>query len=524
MRPLVIASITGIGFGLVAGVIVRIMGVERRWKWPTSSPNDLAILAGILTLIALYVAFRFREKSKTTPRQSSRKTCLTVAFLALVLSVVFEAMLVATCSRGGILAVVVSLVFGAIVFPPHRRLMSVFLCCSLLAAVLIVPRTLSRISIDPRSDASVETRLDVMRGASAMLWDCPFGVGSERFGDIRERWYMEKAREVSIWHPLNDGLWLGTERGIVVMFGFYFIMLFPIVSSIFFSLRTRVDVDENVDNQSQVSNQSVISCCLIIFLIGGFFTTLCRPDGICWVLIVLMAIAYPLTIRSFFASKMSVRSSIMRSVIATASLALLGVACWLLLGVNSLTRFPWKPVPGGDGLEAIPRLQPVNSKILVFRSVHDSDSDICRLVLRNLASSGFRIRLASQHNLIESTQFLVSPQESSLLFMPSSEDCLDTLIAHKPNLKDFPAVYMEWNQDRLPPLGDVQPALILYGRNSFNDISNDLKAPGVKPIAYEIRRVDEVARCWPRFFMRYQDVVVNWIKNRSATPRVVPRP
>lgn len=473
--------LAGIAVGAIIGLLVRLLGITRRWEWWTDSPNDLAAIlaAAVPLLIGILARWGWR------PRAPLRWWVAAPCALGVITAIVG---LVGSCSRGGVLAVVVACVMLAWLVAGSARRLAVLAILALAVAVTAAPRANARMTISPSQDPSIATRLSLMSASAMMLADRPAGWGAHQFGDICERWYLDRAREVRLWHPLNDVLWIGTERGLIAM-GAFLVLSLALIAGLAQAGRSGDPLAAGFAASGAA------------FLVAGCATGLLRPGGIS-----LTMAGFAIAAIGYWASRIRfVTTTEWRWTAIGGCAGVIATAAWWGVGTYLAATWPYQPSTA-SALAAAPRRAPTAYPVAVIQSSDDSPTTICRQVLRPLIDQGFAA---------------ICLDETALATWPG-RTVPHIVLVLRGAIKDQSAsgliqagtrgvVFLDLRANALPSIAPACPTLLVTGT-----AETPVSPPEWERLSKTHTQNRSIAApvpfCWPRHFRKLSETVIRWMR------------
>jgi hypothetical protein len=396
--------------------------------------------------------------------------------------------LVGSCSRGGVLAVVVACVLLAWLATGSARRLAVLAMLALAVAVTVAPRASARMTISPSQDPSIATRLSLMSASAMMLADRPAGWGARQFGDICERWYLDRKREVPLWHPLNDALWIGTERGLVVM-GAFLVLSLALVAGLGQAGRGGDPLAAGFAAGGAA------------FLVAGCTTGLLRPGGI------------SLTMTGFAIAALGYWAIHIRSVTATGwrwtaiggCAGVLATATWWGVGACLAATWPYQPSTA-SALAAAPRRAPTAYPVAVIQSADDPPTTICIQVLRPLIDQGFAAVCLNESTLA-TWPGRTAPHIVLVLRGAIKDQSVSMLI----QAGTRGVVFLDLPANALPSVAPACPALLMAG-TAETPVPPSVWDRWSKAHVQNQSIAAPVPFCWPRHFRKLSGTVGVWMR------------
>jgi hypothetical protein len=359
---------------------------------------------------------------------------------------------------------------------------------ALVVAVMAAPRASARMTISPSQDPSIATRLSLMSASARMIADRPMGWGANQFGDICERWYLDRTREVRLWHPLNDVLWIGTERGIVVM-GAFLALSLALIAALAQAGRSGDPLAAGFAASGAA------------FLVAGCTTGLLRPGGIS-----LTMAAFAIAALGYWASRIrSVTKMGWRWTAVGGCAGILATAIWWGMGAYLAATWPYQ-ASTESALAAAPRSAPSAYPVAVLQSEGDSPTTICMQVLRPLIDEGFAAVCLNESTLA-TWPGRTAPHIVLVLRGAIKGHGIATLL--QPGTRGV--VFLDLSANDLPWDSLTCPALLVTG-------TAELPVP---PLVWErLSKVHTQNRsivatvpfCWPRHFRKLSDTISDWMR------------
>lgn len=470
--------------GAAIGLLVRLLGINRRWEWWTDSPNDLAAIlaAAIPLLIGLWARWGWR------PGVPLRWWVAAPCALGVITAI---AGLVGSCSRGGVLAVVVACVMLAWLAAGSARRLAVLAILALAVAVTAAPRASARMTISPSQDPSIATRLSLMSASAMMLADRPAGWGANQFGDICERWYLDRAREVSLWHPLNDALWIGTERGLIAM-GAFLVLSLALIAGLAQAGRSGYPLAAGFASSGAA------------LLVAGCTTGLLRPGGIS-----LTMAGFAIVAIGYWASRIrSVTTTGWRWTVIGGCAGVIATATWWGVGAYLAATWPYQPSTS-SALAAAPRRAPTAYPVAVIQSADDSPTTICRQVLRPLIEQGFAAIC-----LNETTLATWPGRTEPHIVLVLRGAIIDQSASGLIQAGTRGVVFLDLLANTLPSTAPTCPVLLMTG-TAETPVSQPVWENMTKANAQSRMLAAPVPFCWPRHFRKLSEAVSVWMRGAA---------
>jgi hypothetical protein len=364
----------------------------------------------------------------------------------------------------------------------------------LAAALAVAPRAGPRMVIDPIQDQSVATRVSLMRASAMMIADRPSGWGAQQFGDVCERWYLDRAREVSLWHPLNDTLWLGTERGVLAMAAFLALALALVVGLAHLG-------------RAGDPLATGLAAGVSAFLVAGCTTGLLRPGGIAWTMIGFAGVAL-----SYFASRalrMPMSEWKWTAVGGCTGLAI--TAAWWGVGAYLVATWPYRPA-GDSTVSAAPRAIAQPIMVAVIQSDGDMPTTICRQVLRPLIDQGLAATC-----LTKSSFKLWPGRNAPHVLLVLREVISDQPLLQLVQPETRGVIVLDLPPQEFPPTAPKCPILLVSGTTE-GPTSASLWDTISKAHTANRTFAAPVPYCWPRHFGKISEALSGWIHEVTASP------
>lgn len=190
-----------------------------RFQFLMDSPNYCATVLGMAVLILC--GFLACFPSKTIPGR--------IAYLSVFLLTAFGILGVAlTYSRGGWVALAAGMIVVWVGAPRIRRPVSLLLGI-FVVSIFLMPGGVNRtLSYADQTDLSILNRLEVWKGALAMLADnWQSGIGKDNFGSEFALRYQPPSMSTSYYAALNDYLTLAARYGVFALWTYLFCIMAP---------------------------------------------------------------------------------------------------------------------------------------------------------------------------------------------------------------------------------------------------------------------------------------------------------
>jgi hypothetical protein len=429
-------------------------------------------------LIVLLVRWGWRQNG-------TARWCILVP--GALLGMIAIAGMVGTCSRGGVLALLVACGLLALLVAGVGRRLVVVTVLALVVALAVVPRAGGRMATDPTRDQSIACRLSLMKASAMMIADRPAGWGTGRFGNVCERWYLDRFRGVHLWHPINDALWLGTERGLLVM-GVFFALSLALIAA----LAQRGHGGDPL--------AAGLAAAGLAFLVAGTTTALLWSSGIAWTMAGFAVVA----VGHLAFHVRHLTKSIWHWTITGAGLGLLMTASWWAFGVHAAATWPYRPAINADPVAVVPRSSPQAMIVAVVRADEDTATVICRQVLRPLVDVGFAAVCLAESELAawpdrgKPHLLLVlrgAVKDTSRIIMPGT----------------MGAAFLDLPESGLTTLAPSCPVLLVTG-SAQTSVSAETWEAVVKTQAASRAIAAPVPCCWPRHFSKMAEQVGAWFR------------